>query len=121
MELFQKERDMAKSSLLSRKSKALAARTPALSEKRAQGLLAQVHGWKIVAGELTRSFKFENYYEAVAFVNATAWVSHAQDHHPDIALGYNTVVMRYSTHSVGGLSENDFICAAHINVLVDKR
>jgi 4a-hydroxytetrahydrobiopterin dehydratase len=55
----------------------------------------------------------------MAFVNATAWVSHREDHHPDLEVGYNEVTMRYSTHSVGGLSENDFICAAKINALLD--
>jgi 4a-hydroxytetrahydrobiopterin dehydratase len=90
----------------------------ALSPDQIQQKLPTVPGWQITDGELTRTFKFKNYHESMAFVNATAWVSHAQDHHPDIELGYNTVKMRYSTHSVGGLSENDFICAARINALL---
>ena len=53
-----------------------------------------------------------------AFVNATAWVSHREDHHPDLEVGYNKCRVRYSTHSVGGLSENDFICAAKIEALL---
>jgi 4a-hydroxytetrahydrobiopterin dehydratase len=53
----------------------------------------------------------------MAFVNTVAWISHREDHHPDIALGYNKCRVEYTTHSVGGLSENDFICAAKIDVL----
>jgi len=78
----------------------------------------QVAGWDIVGEALQRVFKFKNYYEAVAFVNATAWISHREDHHPDIELGFNKVTMRYSTHSAGGLTENDFICAAKVNALL---
>jgi 4a-hydroxytetrahydrobiopterin dehydratase len=88
-----------------------------LSQPQIQEHLKKVSGWTIENNELTRTFKFKNYHESMAFVNATAWVSHHQDHHPDIDLGYNTVKMRYSTHSVGGLSENDFVCAAQINEL----
>jgi 4a-hydroxytetrahydrobiopterin dehydratase len=50
-------------------------------------------------------------------VNATAWISHRQDHHPDLKVGYNTVEVRYTTHSAGGLTEFDFICAAKIETL----
>jgi 4a-hydroxytetrahydrobiopterin dehydratase len=80
--------------------------------------LQQVPGWECDGNVLSRAFKFKNYYEALAFVNATAWVSHRENHHPDIELGFNKVTLRYSTHSVGGLTENDFICAAKINALL---
>ena len=108
---------MAKTSLAAKECRPLPAGASALTRGQIAALLPQVPGWKIVAGELTRTFKFQNYYESTAFVGATAWISHRQDHHPDVELGYNTVKMRYSTHSVGGLSENDFICAAKINAL----
>ncbi len=68
--------------------------------------------------EIRRNFRFKNYYQTIAFVNALAWVAHQQDHHPDLEVGYNRCVVHYSTHSVGGLSENDFICAARIDLLV---
>lgn len=76
--------------------------------------------WAIDTGgkEIKRRFKFSNYYQTMAFVNAMAWVAHAQDHHPDIEVGYNRCLIRYSTHSVGGLSENDFICSAKIDALL---
>jgi 4a-hydroxytetrahydrobiopterin dehydratase len=61
---------------------------------------------------ISRTFKFKNYYETMAFVNVAAMVAHQQDHHPDMTVGYSTCHVEYSTHSIGGLSENDFICAA---------
>ena len=64
---------------------------------------------------INRTFKFKNYYETMAFVNVAAMVAHQQDHHPDMTVGYNTCHIEYSTHSVGGLSENDFICAEKTN------
>jgi 4a-hydroxytetrahydrobiopterin dehydratase len=89
-----------------------------LSEAQVAGLLRQVPEWRDANNELRREFKFKNYHETMAFVNATAWVSHRENHHPDMEVGYNKVVMRYSTHSAGGLTENDFICAAKVDALV---
>ena len=54
----------------------------------------------------------------LAFVNATAWISHRENHHPDIELGYNRVTLRYTTHAANGLTENDFICAAKVDALL---
>jgi len=91
-----------------------------LPAERAKSLLAEVPGWSIEAGgkEIRRSFEFRNHYETIAFVNAIAWISHREDHHPDLEVGYKTCGVRYSTHAVGGLSENDFICAAKVQALV---
>ena len=80
-------------------------------------LLRQVPGWERAGGEISRSYKFKNYYETMAFVNAAAWVSHREDHHPDLEVGYNACRVRYSTHSVGGLSESDFASAAKVEAL----
>ena len=80
-------------------------------------LLRQVPDWERTGGEISRSYPFKNYYETMAFVNAAAWVSHREDHHPDLEVGYNACRVRYSTHSVGGLSENDFVCAAKLDAL----
>jgi 4a-hydroxytetrahydrobiopterin dehydratase len=72
-----------------------------------------------VAGQaIRREFRFKNFYETMAFVNAVAWISHREDHHPDLELGYNHCVVHYSTHATGGLSENDFICAARVDALL---
>lgn len=88
-----------------------------LSEAAARELLGQLDGWTIESGLLQKTFKFRNYHETMAFVNATAWISHREDHHPDLAVGYNTCAVSYVTHAIGGLSDNDFICAAKIDAL----
>lgn len=64
---------------------------------------------------ISHSFAFDNYYQTIAFVNVIAQIAHQQDHHPDLEVSYNRCLVSYSTHSVGGLSINDFICAAKIN------
>jgi 4a-hydroxytetrahydrobiopterin dehydratase len=91
-----------------------------LDEARVRDLLKEVPGWEVKGAELVRVFKFKDYHETMAFVNATAWISHGEDHHPDMEVGYNKVVMRYSTHSAGGITENDYICAAKVNELMDE-
>lgn len=96
--------------------------TPPLSREQATSMLAQVPGWSLndTVTELSRTFKFKNYHETMAFVNAQAWVAHREDHHPDIEVGYNRCRVRFSTHSIKGLSENDYICAAKINALLGE-
>ncbi|MGH7213722.1 MAG: 4a-hydroxytetrahydrobiopterin dehydratase [Tepidisphaeraceae bacterium] len=90
-----------------------------LSDQQLADLLREAPGWTNQRGTaIERLYHFKNYYETMAFVNATAWVSHREDHHPDLEVGYNKCLVRYSTHSVGGLSENDFICAAKIDALM---
>ena len=95
--------------------------TTLLGDDASKALLADINPeWNSVDGGkgIQRTFSFKNYYQTMAFVNALAWVAHAEDHHPDLTVGYNRCVVNYSTHSVGGLSENDFICAARIDLLV---
>ncbi|HEX6853274.1 MAG TPA: 4a-hydroxytetrahydrobiopterin dehydratase [Candidatus Polarisedimenticolaceae bacterium] len=67
--------------------------------------------------ELRREFRFKNYYETMAFVNAVAWIAHAADHHPDLEVGYNRCVVRYSTHDAGGLTEKDFASVLKVEAL----
>lgn len=64
---------------------------------------------------ISHTYKFKNYYQTMAFVNVIAQIAHQQDHHPDLLASYNRCSVTYSTHSVGGLSIKDFICAAKIN------
>ena len=80
-------------------------------------LLAQVPDWRIEDGHLARDFKFADFHQTMAFINAMAEIAHVADHHPDFAAGYNYCRVRFSTHDVGGLSRNDFICAAQLNRL----
>ena len=94
-------------------------RGPALSRPAAENLLNQLTDWTMDAGakEIRRTFAFKDFYGGMAFVNAVAWIAHREDHHPDLAVGYNKVTVTFSTHSIGGLSENDFICAAKTDAL----
>ena len=69
--------------------------------------------------KIVGTFKFKNYYETQAFVNAVAYIAHREDHHPDITFGYNSCRIELTTHAIGGLSDNDFISAAKIDRLVD--
>lgn len=90
---------------------------PPLGENEIGELLKTLQGWEAVGSEIRKTYSFKNYYETMAFVNATAWISHHEDHHPDLEVGYNRCTVHYSTHAIGGLSENDFICAAKIDAL----
>ncbi|MFC4727976.1 4a-hydroxytetrahydrobiopterin dehydratase [Coralloluteibacterium thermophilus] len=85
-----------------------------LTEARVRELLPEIAGWELVEDgrALRRTFRFADYYRTMAFVNALAFMAHREDHHPDLGVHYDRVVVRYSTHDVDGLSENDFICAA---------
>ncbi len=67
------------------------------------------------ATSLRREFTFRDFYRTMSFVNAVAHVANIEDHHPDLEVGYAICRVRYSTHAIGGLSENDFICAAKLD------
>ncbi len=91
---------------------------PPLGDKEISELLGTLSGWERAGNAITKTYSFGNYYETMAFVNMTAWVSHKEDHHPDLHVGYNQCRVEYMTHAIGGLSENDFICAAKIDTLL---
>ena len=96
-------------------------KTDAFSREQAQEYLKQLDGrWQLDADakRIEAGFDFKNYYQTTAFVNAVAWIAHTEDHHPDICFGYRHCDIQFSTHAIGGLSENDFICAAKIDALV---
>ncbi len=90
-----------------------------LTEASIRELLPQLPGWELAENghALTRTFTFKDYYRTISFVNALAHVANAEDHHPDLSVHYDRCVVRFSTHDVGGLSENDFICAAKADQL----
>ncbi|OIQ92904.1 putative pterin-4-alpha-carbinolamine dehydratase [mine drainage metagenome] len=88
-----------------------------LSDAEVSRLLASLDGWMRSGSAIVKTYRFSNYYETLAFVNASAWISHREDHHPDLAVGYNRCQVTYTTHAVGGLSNNDFICAAKLDAL----
>ncbi len=92
-------------------------RAPALSLDEISALLQQLDGWEWHENLISKTFEFKDFHEAMAFVNAVAWISHRENHHPDLNVGYRKCRLEYSTHAINGLSENDFICAAKVDAL----
>jgi 4a-hydroxytetrahydrobiopterin dehydratase len=77
-------------------------------------------GWTLDddARHVRREYRFKDFYRTMSFVNGIAFIANAEDHHPDLEVGYNYCRIRYSTHAIGGLSDNDFICAAKADALL---
>lgn len=90
---------------------------PPLTPEEIKKFLLTTPKWKVNDKNnlITRSFSFKNFHETMDFVNAVAAISHTENHHPDMKAGYDYCVLDYSTHAIGGLSENDFICAAKVD------
>ena len=90
-----------------------------LTDASIRELLPQIPEWELIENghALSRTFTFPDYYRTMSFVNALAHVANAEDHHPDLSVHYDRCLVRFSTHDVGGLSENDFICAAKAELL----
>ncbi|HMN65794.1 MAG TPA: 4a-hydroxytetrahydrobiopterin dehydratase [Burkholderiaceae bacterium] len=105
--------------LLARKSRPIGGeRAYTVTEIEAQ--LTELAGWSLRDGALERSYAFRDYYDTIAFVNALAWMVHGEDHHPDLLVTYNRCTVRFNTHSVRGISENDFICAAKCDAVFGR-
>jgi 4a-hydroxytetrahydrobiopterin dehydratase len=83
--------------------------------------LEQVPGWELAEDNksIVRTFNFQDFLSTISFINAMAYMSEQQGHHPDFSAGYSYCKVRYTTHAIDGLSENDFICAAKINELLE--
>ena len=93
---------------------------PPLKPARAKLLHKQLHrDWRIApdSKSLSRSLKFKDFYRTMSFVNALAHIANTEDHHPDLKVGYDYCHVTFATHSIGGLSVNDFICAAKLDLL----
>lgn len=90
-----------------------------LDAQRSYALLDSLLGWVLKDVRLEKTFTFKNHYETMAFVNAIAWISHRENHHPELTVGYKNCRVSYWTHAIGGLSENDFICAAKVERLLE--
>jgi 4a-hydroxytetrahydrobiopterin dehydratase len=91
---------------------------PALTPAETQSWLAQVPGWTLADGAIEKRYSFPDFRRTIAFVNALAWVANAEDHHPDLRVSYSHCTVRFNTHSVAGISINDFICAAKVDALL---
>jgi 4a-hydroxytetrahydrobiopterin dehydratase len=91
-----------------------------LSSVEAQAMMKQLGSqWALAedAKSIRSEWKFRNFYHTMSFVNAVAHVANAEDPHPDLEVGWGYCRVKYNTHAIGGLSENDFICAAKIDAL----
>jgi 4a-hydroxytetrahydrobiopterin dehydratase len=106
--------------LLERRCRELPAGTPALAATEVSRVLAELPGWALEGDgkRIAKTYEFKNFHETMEFMNALAWVVHREDHHPDLEVSYKRCRVVYWTHTVGGVSENDLICAAKIDALV---
>jgi 4a-hydroxytetrahydrobiopterin dehydratase len=93
-------------------------RATALGEQAVRDHLAQMSGWREAERAIEKTFVFEGWLETIAFVDALAWMCHVEEHHPELHVEYDRCRVRFSTHSAGGISANDFICAAKADALV---
>lgn len=91
---------------------------PRLGHDELTAHLANLPGWQVAGAAIAKTFAFANYHETMAFVNAVAFVAHREDHHPDLRVGYAECTVTYGTHSAGGITLNDAICAAKVERLV---
>ena len=98
----------------------LKGREHAASSAHAQAWLAALPGWSFGPdqADLRKEFRFPDFVRALAFVNALGYIAERENHHPDLELGWGRVLVRFSTHDVGGLSRNDFVCAAKTEMLL---
>ncbi len=85
-----------------------------------EALLTEVPGYELDEPRkaIRKQYSFADFYETIAFVNALAYIANQEDHHPDLEVSYNKCSVSFSTHDAGGLTENDFICAARVNALI---
>jgi 4a-hydroxytetrahydrobiopterin dehydratase len=113
------ENPLTPQELSQKKCKPCEGGTKPLNAVMVKGYLSQLPGWELVKDEIVKDFQFKDFYKTIAFVNAVAWIAHQEDHHPDLEVGYKTCKVRYVTHAIDGLSENDFICAAKIEKLLE--
>lgn len=92
---------------------------PALTRDEIKEYLPQLKGWQVSDDGkfISQHFKFKNFYKTMAFVNAVAWIANQENHHPDLEVGFNHCLVKYTTHAVSGLTKNDFICAAKVDAL----
>jgi 4a-hydroxytetrahydrobiopterin dehydratase len=89
-----------------------------LTQQQIELYLRLLPGWAQQEQQISKTCRFDDFNQTMAFVNAVAWIANAQNHHPDMEVGYSRCAVHFTTHSVGGLSENDFICAAQIENLL---
>jgi 4a-hydroxytetrahydrobiopterin dehydratase len=105
-----------------KKCEACEGHVQALNAEQIKNLLPQLSkDWKVEhqPDQLKRTISFKNYYHTMAFVNALAFVANRENHHPDLKVSYNQCEILWTTHAIGGLSLNDFICASKTDGLIE--
>ena len=103
--------------LTEKKCRPCSAGTPPLTREQAKDLAKDTPDWYIADDMIWREFKFEDFQQAMGFVEEIADLAEDEGHHPNIHICYNRVKLECTTHKIGGLSENDFILAAKIDKL----
>lgn len=95
----------------------------ALRHEQVMAGLKMLPGWRLSddGKYIARKFRFQDFRATMAFVDALAAMAEAEGHHPDFCAGYDYCEVRYTTHAIGGLSNNDLICAAHVDDLTEAR
>ncbi len=90
-----------------------------LTATEAAHLLKNLNDWTLSPDvkSIEKLYKFPNFYRTMSFVNAIAWIANQENHHPTLEVNYGSCLVRFNTHSIDGLSENDFICAAKVDRL----
>lgn len=91
-----------------------------LSSDTVNKMLSKIQGWNLDENKGTyiyRIFQFDNFAQNMAFINVVAWIAEKEGHHPNIEVEFTFCKVKFWTHSIGGLSENDFICAEKINAI----
>lgn len=106
--------------LIDKKCQACEGGVPPLSAEVAKKLLGEIPGWQIGSDgkHLVRKFNFKGFYATMSFINALAFIVQKEGHHPDMEVGFNYATIKFTTHAIDGLTENDFICAAKVNALL---
>ena len=95
--------------------------TPPWSPEQVAAALPSLHpDWRVTEDgkSIRRDLAFRNFHRTMGFVNALAYLANAEDHHPDLEVGYHYCRVRFTTHAIDGLSANDFICAAKLDALL---
>ena len=91
---------------------------PVLAPEQVKCFLLSVPGWSLDNNGIYKTYSFDDFHQTMAFLHAVAWVSHVESHHPELVVEYGKCSVRYWTHSLEGLSENDFICASKLDAMM---
>ena len=103
---------------LEKKCRSCEGRVPPLSESQVREFITSLPGWVFEGGYIKKMFEFKNFYETMAFANGVGWIADTENHHPDLELSYKKCAVKFKTHSINGISENDFIAASKVERLV---